>query len=407
MNARDSIIEHINQGIKNEPSKMLGLEVEHFIVKKDSGEAVPYAGEGGIEEILTKLINFIPGSEALPGEHLLGFTTPDYVITLEPAAQLEISINASEDIIWIEDTYRNFLVILQCILDMYGYEYLAVGTQPVSKVRELSLIPKPRYYLMNEYFERTGDGGIEMMRGSASAQVSIDYFSEEDYRRKIQAAYYYTPLFKLLSDNSKMFEGEPVNTHLKRTDIWNRTDSRRCGVLPNIFKEDFGFADYADFLLDMPLIFEDTKDGAIPTGDKTVCEIYEGRTPTKEEIVHLMSMAFPDVRTKQYLEIRAADSMPPELDAAYCALIKGLLYSEEGLAFAQEQIAAKHLTEADIKETESILIKSGWEGTIYGEDAESFARKAIAIASDNLDWSEKYAPHDFDKVILSHGITED
>lgn len=43
-------------------------------------------------------------------------------------------------------------------------------------------------------------------------------------------------------------------------------------------------------------------------------------------------MAFPEVRLKTYLELRMADSVPMNLMLAYCALLKGLLYSEEGVA---------------------------------------------------------------------------
>ena len=91
---------------------------------------------------------------------------------------------------------------------------------------------------MDEHFKKTGTGGRQMMRGTASSQISVDYTSEEDFRRKLQAAYFYTPLFKLGTDRVKTFQGEPVGMRMKRTDIWNRTDPSRCGVLPGVFKPD-------------------------------------------------------------------------------------------------------------------------------------------------------------------------
>ncbi len=43
---------------------------------------------------------------------------------------------------------------------------------------------------------------------------------------------------------------------------------------------------------------------------------------TEEEIEHMLSMVFPDVRLKNYIEIRMADSLPKEEAFAYTALIR-------------------------------------------------------------------------------------
>ena len=404
MNVREKLIDYMKSGIKESQVSSLGMEAEHFILKKDTLEAVPYAGEGGIREILCRLMEAVEGSTAMPGKELLGFTAPDYVITLEPAAQLEISINATDDISLIEKTYLEFLDTLKKVLTPYGYTYLAAGKQPVSKVRDLDLIPKERYVLMDRYFALTGTGGIEMMRGTCSVQVSIDYFSAEDFRRKIQAVSYYTPVFKLLMDNAPVFEGRPVQGHLSRTDTWNRTDPKRCGALPGIFKEDYGFGDYADFLLDMPLIFMETKDGNYYTGERTVRDIYENRTPSTEDIIHIQSMAFPDVRAKRYLEIRSADSVPARYATAYCALIKGLLYNKEGLDYAQEQIRVNSLSREDILESEQSLIQLGWDGLVYHKPVREAAAEILRIAKDGLKEEEKHYLAPFEEVSEKGGI---
>lgn len=389
MDVRESLIRFMREGIKDERIPSVGLEAEHFILRKSSGEAVPYAGEGGIREILSSLMEKTEGSEPLPGEELLGFLSPDYSITLEPAAQLEISINASEDLAWIKGVYEEFLRLLRSVLEPYDYTCVAAATQPVSRVRELPLIPKGRYRLMDRYFEGTGDGGVEMMRGTCSVQASIDYFSEEDFQRKIQATSFYSPMLKLLTEHALFFEGMPVEMHLKRTDIWNRTDPGRCGVLPGIFREDYSFSDYADFLLQMPLIFQETKEGLIYTGEKTTAELYEGKEPLRDELLHIQSMAFPDVRVKQYLEIRSADAVPPDRAIAYGALIKGLLYSEEGLDYALTRVREKDLSEQDIRAAEKNLMQRGWDSDVYGEAPERLAESMLEIARRHLPAAER------------------
>ncbi len=385
---RDVVTEYIRSGIKSEKKKLIGMEAEHFILNKETGEALPYDGKISIKTILTRLLEKIPGSTPIYGEDLLGLNADGYIITIEPAAQLEISIAAFEDIKKIEDVYLGFLDILNKIIGPMGCICLSVGTQPVSKVRELKLIPKERYRLMNAHFERVGNGGIEMMRGTCSLQASVDFFSEEDFRRKIQAVSIYMPIFKLFADNAPMFEGKKNEIKLKRTDIWNRTDSKRCGILPGVLNPDYGFSDYADFLLAMPPIFKETEAGDIPTGDLTVDEVYGGKSVSKEELTHIFSMAFPDIRVKHYLEIRGADAMPSKYAMAYCALVKALVYSEESLDFAQKLIKEKGLKVSDIKDAEYSLMKKGWNAVVYGENVKDLASALLDMGARHLSADE-------------------
>ena len=52
---------------------------------------------------------------------------------------------------------------------------------------------------------------------------------------------------------------------------------------------------------------------------------------TRADVEHALSMVFPDVRLKSYVEIRPADSMPVPYAIAYAALVKGLFYWDENL----------------------------------------------------------------------------
>ena len=64
----------------------------------------------------------------------------------------------------------------------------------------------------------------------------------------------------------------------------------------------------------------------MPTGEWSAAEYYRGRLMTEEEIEHMLSMVFPDVRLKNYIEIRMADSLPKEEAFAYTALIRDIFY---------------------------------------------------------------------------------
>ncbi len=384
----EMLVDYIRSGIKTADKKSLGVEVEHFILDSESKESVPYSGKGGVRDILLELMKCYPEAEPITGEDILGFFTPDLAITLEPAAQMEISITQSEDIEYIKHIYTDFCGHISRILLSAGKELFTKGCQPVSKVDDLELIPKGRYRLMDEHFKKTGTGGRQMMRGTASTQISVDYTSEEDFRKKLQAAYFFTPLFKIVTDRVESFEGKKTGSYIFRNDIWCRTDPERCGVLPDIFKKDYGFRDYAEYICSEPLIVMPCEGTDVYT-DKRAPEAYAGKELTKADIEHIFSMVFPDVRVKKYIEIRGADAMPPEGVYAYCALIKGLIYSENVLDHVQEYIENEGLCGEDIRMSEKSLAERGMEGKIYGVPAGDFLKDALDMCRENLKESDK------------------
>lgn len=50
-----------------------------------------------------------------------------------------------------------------------------------------------------------------------------------------------------------------------------------------------------------------------------------------EMIFHALSIVFPDVRVKKYIEIRMPDAVSYPYNISFPALIKGLFYNEENL----------------------------------------------------------------------------
>ena len=97
-NWRDSLIEYFMQGIKEDCGARLGVEVEHFIVDPVRQAAVPYSGDRGVRQILLRLMERYPGARVLQDDEFFGFSVPEFTITLEPAAQIEISIAPSDSV---------------------------------------------------------------------------------------------------------------------------------------------------------------------------------------------------------------------------------------------------------------------------------------------------------------------
>ena len=116
-----------------------------------------------------------------------------------------------------------------------------LGYHPTRRAEALPLIPKKRYEVMDRYLQKRGLHGTQMMRGTASTQVSVDYFSEEDFIRKYRVACLIAPMLALLTDNTPVYEGQPNHTPSVRTTIWNDVDPDRCGIPPMLMGRDIRF----------------------------------------------------------------------------------------------------------------------------------------------------------------------
>ena len=106
-------------------SNAVGVELEHFVIDKN-GDCVPYIN--GVENIIEQLAQNFP--KRLQRGFLIGLSCDKYNITLEPGAQIEISIKPTENICEIENIYGEFLSVINPILDKYSYRLTTLGYMP-------------------------------------------------------------------------------------------------------------------------------------------------------------------------------------------------------------------------------------------------------------------------------------
>jgi glutamate--cysteine ligase len=289
---------------------------------------------------------------------------------LEPAAQLEVSLSPQTDVKNIGAIYERFVSEITPILKQYSYEMVTYGYQPKSRVEDLELLPKPRYRFMDAYFAKIGPFGRQMMRGTAATQVSVDYYSEEDFSDKYRIAYALKDVLASFCSNSPVYEGRAYNGSALRDEIWSKTDARRVDVAPFMSYKTMSFEDYTDFVMQTPVIVN--RDGTEEYYDeRTIGELAKERIFSGEELSHMLSMVFPMIRAKHFLEIRFADSMPMERVLKYVLLLKGLLtdveYTKEWLF--SEEFAGLGLPE----QTEYMLKKVVWP--LAEEEKEYFKKE--------------------------------
>jgi len=235
MGLLEQIRDYIQSG--ETTKERLGLEVEHFVVD-ERGIQIEFHM---ISNLITKIAEEIGARTILTDGHVVGYSNDDYTITLEPACQLEISINPHSSLSEIERVYREFLELWEPLINDIGYHFITKGNLPLVELGaitpdEIPLSPKKRYEYMDKYFEESGKCGKYMMRASASTQISVDYKCEKDLVRKLSILEKISPVLMIMFENKKRYNstipGIIDKEHLFRIQQWDDLDSDRTGFLP-------------------------------------------------------------------------------------------------------------------------------------------------------------------------------
>ena len=371
-----ALVDCFESGVKAS-CENVGIELEHTIVKNEGLAPVSYSEEHGVRWILEQLQKQYP--EALmDGDDLVGVARPGEAVTIEPAAQLEISAGPFGSLSEANAVLGRFEDTLAKIVGEQGMTALLLGYHPSAKATELELIPKRRYRFMNEYLGAIGPFGPRMMRGSAATQVSIDYRSVDDCLRKMRLASILTPLLSLISDNALRYEGGLREHYLVRTEIWNECDPDRCGLVPGVLDPDFSLRRYAEYVLDTPAILVPDAQERWRATSQTFGEVYAETPMERADVEHALSMFFNDVRLKTYVEIRPADAMPVKYAVAYAALIKGIFYSEHNLQSYLDAFTT--VTESDVADAKAALMQDGWNAEVYGRPVRELLEQVVTSA---------------------------
>lgn len=402
MNLKDSIISYIRSGESDD--KNLGLEIEHFIVNKQ-GEQIEFDEITNlIKEVSEKINANVSYSDGYP----VGYSTDEYAITLEPSCQFEISINPYEDIEKIEKVYKEFVNLWEPIFTKHGYNMVTNGNLPAveqGKItpNQIPLSSKLRYKYMDEYLSKSGKFSRYMMRASASAQVSMDYKSEEDLAKKLRVLEKISPILMIImeskSDKDFSLPGNDGHTHLLRIQEWDDLDPDRTGFLEGSLDEGFGYEDVADITYNVPLILL-TKDGETEyVGDKSAKDLVdegiikesdvEDREKETQLIEHVFSMGFFHYRVKKYIELRVADSVPIDKALGFVALLKGLIYDNSILNVLDEKFSNVKTLD-DIQSAINEIKVKGFDAVIYdGKTAYDYADELVEIADKGLEVKDK------------------
>ena len=383
---RDKLVAFFQKGDKY--TRSLGFELEHVLLHKGTHAPATYSEPCGVRDVLKRLA---PAYDKVlkDGDDIVGLSRPGEAITIEPAAQLEISAGPFTSVVDIERAYLKFRQELDPILDECGLETPMLGYNPSAKAGDLELIPKFRYECMTKFLGAQAYEGICMMRGTASLQISIDFRNEADAIRKLRIAQILAPVLALMCDNSPKFEAEERTCQLVRTAVWAGMNQDRVGTIPGSLSPDFTFADYADYILSREAILvpdEQAPEGWRYVANQTFDEVYAHREMTNAEVEHALSMVWPDARLKNFVEIRPADAMPIEYCLAYAVLIRSVFYNDCNLDVLDSLLA--NVDEEQVRQAKDELMRVGYGAQVYGRPVEFWADLLLVLASGTLEPGE-------------------
>lgn len=391
----DQLTELFRDAEKPPSQWRIGMEAEKFGIYCPTLLPLQYEGARGVQGVFAFLSERFgyqlvtePGGEA-PVALVRGGTN----ITLEPAAQFELSGAPQEDLHAVHQEFMLHLEELREVASRFDLHFLHIGFHPLASHNQLPWVPKRRYPIMAAYLPQKGVRGLDMMRRTATVQVNIDYASERDAMDKLVTLLRLAPIIAAMTLHAPFIEGRRSDLLSERQDVWMHMDPTRSGLIHPLWtKPEPRYRDYVDWAVDAGM-FLFYRDGyALENTGQSFRDFlrdgFDGHRPNEEDWHLHLGTLFPEVRLKRTIEIRCCDCLSPELNVAVVALLIGLTYDPVALAAARE--VADHVTLDNVDRLRHELLRQGLQTrtptTTFGE----LARNLLDIARAGLERRARY-----------------
>ena len=371
-------------GYKSRTDLKIGLEYERIPINRKTNLSVEYYGENGICELLKAFAKQENWDYITDNENIIGLKQGHDTITLEPGCQTEFSIEPQKNISDLEKKVTSINSQIKTILDKMGISFINYGVTPLSTNKTIELIPKKRYEIMAKYL--WGILSDVMMRETAGVQGTFDFTDEEDAMKKFKAANLLSPFVTAMFANSPIRGGVDTGYKSFRALSWLNTDNDRCGFFHN-FNEDYTIDDYINYVLETPMLFINRNNNSIViSGDKCFNKFIEyghaGFYATIEDYLLQANLCFPEVRLRNFIEVRNHDCNGNKLPYAMLALYKGILYSDN--AIEQVNNLFRFTTKDNINELRYNVPKTALQTRFLKHTVKDFAKEIIKISEEGL-----------------------
>ena len=373
---KEDILKIFRQGCKKD--KNVGLEYERLPVFAENFKACGY--ESGICSFLRTYAREENWDYITDDYNIIGLKQEHDTITLEPGCQIELSVKPEKTIFDLKNKIDNLDKTMKPILSKFGITLLEYGVSPLSTNKNINLIPKRRYEIMAKYL--WGILSDVMMRETAGVQCCIDFESEEDAMRKFKIANKLSPFMTAMFANSPIRGGVDTGYKSFRALSWLNTDNERCGFVGQI-DENFSFEEYVDYVLETPMIFINRNGLPQEINGKMNFKEYMDKEDAQLEDFELhANLYFPEVRLRNFIEIRNHDCVGKGLQYSVPAIYKGILYDKIAMDEIEELLSPFEY--CDYSELRYNVPKSALNTNIGKYFVKDIAKEILNIAEKSL-----------------------
>lgn len=380
----ENILKEYQNGCKH--TETIGMEYERLPIDKSTNEAASYYGLFGVCELLKEFAEIDNWDYLLDNNEIIGLKKLHDTITLEPGAQIEYSIEPQKTVTDLKNKIESIDSALNILLDKYGIKLINYGVSPISTYKKIKLIPKRRYKYMADYL--WGILSDVMMRETAGIQVGVDYSSEEDAMNKLRIASIISPFMTAMFANSSIRGGVDTGYKSFRALAWLNTDNERCGFPTDLTREN-DFTNYINNVIESPMIFITRNNKIINIDGKITFKQflkygYQGYQAEMKDYKLHANLYFPDVRLRQFIEIRNHDCVGNGLEYSIPAIYKGIMYNKD--AMEEIEYLLKNISPRDIEEFRYHVPRLALDTKIKNILAKDIAAEILNIAYQSLDY---------------------
>jgi glutamate--cysteine ligase len=363
----DDVRQRLFAPIASAHPRTIGLELELIPIHKSTrARALATADKGGsTSDVLSRLGRRDRWREESSGGDPPSWNTQDGArISFEPGGQIEISTAPQPTASGVIDATHSLVTMIRAAMSDVGIELLARGVDPYNDIDAVPLqLHRDRYTGMTRYFDSIGPSGVRMMRQTAALQINLE--RGEDPRSRWRLLNSLAPIVVALFANSRQYAGKRTEWASYRAQLWRTLDPSRTGI---VYDEPGQVERYLRFALDAVAI----RSGENGTGYRTFRDWMTEPVVTREAWLFHLSTLFPEVRPKEFFELRSADTIEPDALAAPIVFVTGLVYDEKSAQQAIELIGTP---------SEKLLERAGRLG-LADPEIRRLASRLVVIALD-------------------------
>ncbi|TQD79092.1 hypothetical protein C1H46_035349 [Malus baccata] len=385
---KEDLIGHLASGCKPKEKWRIGTEQERFGFDLKTLSPMTY-------EHIAKLLNGIAErfdwEKIMEGDNIIALKQGKQSITLEPGGQFkhsgapletlhQICAEVNSHLYQLTSPYFSFYLVKEVLNEM-GIGSMDIGCQPKWEVKDIPMMPKDRYEIIRNYMPKVGSLGLDLMFRTCTAQKFLT--SSLDMIKKLRASLALQPIATALFANSPFTEGKPNGFLSMRSQMWTDTDNDRTGMIPFVFEDSFGFEQYVEYALDIPMYFVYRNKRHFDCTGMTFRDFMAGKLccipgalPNLNDWEMHLGTIYPEVRLKRYLDMRGADGGPWSRLRA----LPAFWVPKTGLMTPFRGRLLKHVAEDVVQFAKAGLERRGFNESGFLNDVVEVARTGVTPA---------------------------